>query len=179
MIEVADEGKTKQEGRLVLGAGGRIWRAVVNRWPWRLTVQRPRLSRWRLAALAGVGILLAMWAAIVVSSITIYSAQVLVTDGAAIGIPPPDERLDFGDVPRADRVERGITFTNHGRIPTAVMILEWGGIRDLLHVSDAFFTLDPGEERKIRFHVQPPASAETTKYSGKVIVVRAPWWWPW
>ncbi len=59
------------------------------------------------------------------------------------------------------------------------MILEWGGVRDLVGLSDAFFTLDPGEEKVVTFEARPPASAEAKAYTGKVIVVRVPWWTPW
>ncbi len=126
-----------------------------------------------------IAVLFVLWVAVAVSSISVYSTQMVVVDGSAIGIPPPDENLDFGDVPYGGYLERSILFENNGRIPTAVMILEWGGVRDLVGLSDAFFTLDPGEEKVVTFEARPPASAEAKAYTGKVIVVRVPWWTPW
>ncbi len=146
-------------------------------WP-RLRLGRPRITRLRLAVLGVAAALLLLWGAVAVRSTSTYSAQVLVAKGTAIGIPPPND-LDFGDVPRGTPTEKQITFENSGRVPTGVVILEWGSIRDLLKIGDAFFILDPGDEKKVSFKVAPPASAEAKKYSGRVIVVRVPWWWPW
>ncbi len=144
----------------------------------RLRLGRPRITRLRLAVLGTVVVLLVVWAAVAVSSTSTYSAQVLVVADRAIGIPPPNG-LDFGDVPLGDSAEKRIAFENNGRVPTGVMILEWGSIRDLLKMDDAFFILDPGDEKEVTFAVRPPASAEAKRYSGRVIVVRVPWWWPW
>ena len=153
------------------------WGSLTLPWP-RLRLGRPRVTRLRLAVLSVAALMLLLWAAIAVRSTSIYSTQVLVVDSEAIGIPPPDERLDFGDIPRGGSVERSIQFQNNGRIPTGVVILEWGSIRDLMSVSDAFFSLDPGDEKRVTFETASPASGEAKKYSGKVIVMRAPWWWP-
>lgn len=160
-----------------------LWGAIAQRWPRRLRLRRPRVTRLRLAVLAVVAVLLLLWGAVAVASTSIYSAQVLVVEGGSVGIPPPND-LDFGDLPVAGGSQKKIVFENNGRVPTGVMILEWGGIRDLMKISDAFFTLDPGDEREITFTVEPPPSslpegAAEKGYSGKVVVIRAPWWWPW
>lgn len=158
-----------------------LWGSLAQRWPRRLRLGRPRLTRLRLAVLGVVVVLLVLWGAVAVASTSIYSAQVLVVEGGGIGIPPP-EQLDFGDLPVGASSEKKIFFENNGRVPTAVVILEWGGIRDLMGISDAFFVLDPGEEKEVTFRVEPPPSAlsgEEKAYSGKVIVVRIPWWTPW
>ncbi len=148
-------------------------------WLSRLRLRRPRMTRLRWAVVGVIAVLFVLWVAVAVSSISVYSTQMVVVDGNAIGIPPPDEFLDFGDVPYGGYLERSILFQNNGRIPTAVMILEWGGVRDLVGLSDAFFTLDPGDEKVVTFKARPPASAEAKEYTGKVIVVRVPWWTPW
>ncbi len=158
-----------------------LWGSLARRWPRRLRLGRPRLTRLRLAVLAVVVVLLVLWAAVAVSSTSTYSAQVVVVEGGAVGIPPPND-LDFGDLPVGAAAERKIAFENNGRIPTAVVILEWGGIRDLMGISDAFFVLDPGDEKEVTFTVDPPPSAlsgEAKKYTGRVIVLRVPWWTPW
>ena len=159
-----------------------LWRSLAQRWPRRLRLGRPRLTRLRLAVLGVAMVLVVLWAAVAVTSTSIYSAKVLVVPPeTAIGLPPLSE-LDFGDLPVGTASEKKIAFENNGRIPTAVMILEWGGIRDLMGISDAFFVLDPGDEKEITFRVQPPPSAvsgEAKEYSGRVIVVRVPWWTPW
>ncbi len=154
-----------------------LWDSLAQRWPRRLRPGKPRLTRLRLAVLSIVVLLLVLWGAVAVSSTSIYSAQVVVLDSPAIGVPPP-EGLDFGDIPRGNSAERKITFENNGRIPTAAVIVEWGGIRGLLKISDAFFTLDPGDKKEVAFRAEAPAGGEAKKYSGKVIVLRVPWWWP-
>lgn len=155
-----------------------MWRSLARRWPRRLRLRRPRMTRLRWAVLGLVALLLVLWGAVAVASTSIYSARVLVVEGGAVGIPPPNG-LDFGDLPRGGSLERSILFENNGRIPTGVMIVEWGGIGGLLGISDAFFTLDPGDEKQVTFEASPPRSAEAKKYSGRVIVVRVPWWTPW
>ena len=158
-----------------------LWGSLAQRIPRRLRLGRPRVTRLRLAVLGVVVVLVILWGAVAVSSTSIYSAQVLVVEGGGVGIPPP-EQLDFGDLPVGAASEKRIFFKNNGRVPTAVVILEWGGIRDLMGISDAFFVIDPGDEREITFRVEPPPSAlsgEEKAYSGKVIVVRIPWWTPW
>ena len=159
-----------------------LWGSLAQRWPRRLRLGRPRLTRVRLAVLSVAVVLVALWAAVAVTSTSIYTATVVVVPvGEASGLPPPSQ-MDFGELPTGIASEKKIVFENNGRVPTAVMILEWGGIRDLMGISDAFFVLDPGDEREITFRVEPPPSAvsgEAKEYSGRVIVVRVPWWTPW
>ena len=165
-------------GRLIRN----LWGSIAQRWPRRLRLHRPRLTRLRLAVLAGVAVLVFLWGAAAVASTTTYSAQIVVVGvDQPVGLAPPVGQLDFGDLPPGIASEKSIMFENSGRVPTAVMILEWGGIRDLLQVGDAFFTLDPGGKKEVVFKVEPPPSAvsgEAKEYSGRVIVIRAPWWWP-
>jgi hypothetical protein len=107
-----------------------------------------------------------------------YSATVLVTGEGAIGLPPPTDELDFGDVSGGLNISRKMTLTNDGQFDSYVVIIVTGGIRDFLSVSDAFFVLDKGEERTVEFKVHPAMNAEQKRYSGHVFIVRMPWT-PW
>lgn len=138
----------------------------------------PRLRRWQMAALAVVAVLLLLWFGVSIASSRMYSAQMYVVEGGSIGIPPPIE-LDFGDLPRGMAIDRKITLKNNGFVPMRVTIVEWGNIRDFVDVSDAFFTLRPGEERTVTFTATSWLSAEAKKYSGKVLVAQVPWPFPW
>lgn len=139
----------------------------------------PRVTRWRLVALGAVLLVVLAWGAVAVSSTTMYSATVLITEGRGIGIPPPTERLDFGDVPQGMSMHRNVILENDGKLDSYVLILSWGGIRDFLSIDDAFFNLSPGEERTVDFSVRSPDNAPAKRYSGRVFIVRLPWWWPW
>jgi len=151
-----DDGRQRQP--LVIGAGRRLPKITVRR-----------------LIVAGVLLGVVAWLFAVVSSVTVYSTQLVVVDGNAIGIPPPTASLDFGDVPRGGQLERSIRFENSGIMPTAVLVIEWGGARDFTRVSDASFSLGPGEEKTVTFDARPPASAPAKAYKGKVIVLRIPW----
>jgi len=155
-------------------AGGRL-RAAVERIPWPI---RRRLTRWRLLVAGATLLAVLLWLAVAASSITTYSSTVLFTEGGGIGLPPPLESLDFGDVPRGMPMHRDVILENSGKLDTYVMVFTWGGIRDFLSVDDAFFNLSPGEERNVDFSVKAPANAELKRYSGRAWVVRLPWWWP-
>jgi hypothetical protein len=139
---------------------------------------RKRVTRWRLIV-AGVAFLgVVLWLLVAASSISTYSSTVLFTDSGGIGIPPPFENLDFGDVPRGLPMHRNVTLDNNGKLDTYVLVFTWGGIRDFLSVDDAFFNMSPGETRNMEFSVQAPSNADAKRYSGRVWVVRLPWWWP-
>ena len=137
----------------------------------------PKITGRRLIALGAlVGVV--TWLFVIISSVSVYSTQLVVVEGGTLGIPPPTENLDFGDVPRGGQLQRFITFENSGIIPTAVVLVEWGGARDFTHVSDAFFSLAPGDDKTVVFDARPPASAAANTYKGKVIAIRVPWWCP-
>ena len=136
------------------------------------------VTRWRLVV-AGVAFLgVVLWLFVAASSISTYSSTVLFTESGGIGIPPPLENLDFGDVPRGLPMHRNVTLDNSGKLDAYVLVFTWGGIRDFLSVDDAFFNMSPGEERNVEFSVQAPSNADPKRYSGRVWVVRLPWWWP-
>ena len=107
-----------------------------------------------------------------------YSATVLVTEGSH-GIAPPGNPFDFGDLPPTASIEHKITLNNDGKLDTYVMIIVSGEIRDFLDIEDAFFNLDPGQEREILVKLTVPGTAEPGKrYDGRVVVTYLPWWSP-
>jgi len=152
-------------------------RAVVPERPrgWRRFLPRPRLTRGRLIVLGVLGFVFLIWALVAVRSTSMYEASVFVTGQTGIGLPPPTEELDFGDVSAGLNMSRELTLTNDGQFDSFVVIVAVGGIRDFLHISDAFFVLDRGEEKTVRFQVVVPDGAELKRYSGKVLVFRIPW----
>jgi hypothetical protein len=161
-------------------AGGRL-RATIGRLPAALRRRLTgwRLTRWRLAVLGAVLLVLIAWGAVAVSSTTMYSSTVLFTEaGSGIGIPPPFENLDFGDVSQGMPMHRNVILENNGKLDTYVMVFSWGGIRDFLSIDDAFFNIAPGEQHTVDFSVQAPSNANLKRYSGRVFVVRLPWYWP-
>ncbi len=161
---------------------GRRWTDGVRSLAGRLPLpglRWPRLRRWQLIALGVLTLLFAMWAAVSISFSSTHSAQMYVVDGRAIGIPPPTEELDFGDVPLGVGMERKLTLENNSPIPTRVSIFVVGGIRDFIEIEDAFFTLGPGDKRTIVLEARSLVGAEAKKYTGRVVVVETPWPYPW
>lgn len=138
----------------------------------------PQLTRWRLVAIGVVAAILFVWSGVAVSSTTMYSATVFVTGEGGIGLPPPTNTLDFGDVSPGLNMTRKMTLTNDGLFDSYVAIIVTGDIRNFLSVDDAFFVLDKDEERTVEFKVRAPINAEENRYSGRVFIVRMPWT-PW
>ena len=139
----------------------------------------PRFTRWRLAFLAGIILFMLLWSGAAASSTSIYSATVLVTE-TTHGIADPNALFDFGDLPPTAAIDHKLTLKNDGRMNTYIMIMTFGGIRDFLDLEDAFFNLEPGEEREILVKLTVPSTAEPGKrYSGRVVVTRLPWGLPW
>lgn len=155
------------------------WRRRLRSWRPRLALHWPRLARWQLVALGVLVTLLVVWSGTTLGFTKTYSAQVFVVDTGAIGIPPPLESLDFGDVPRGAAVERKIALENNSPIPLRVFVFAWGDIRDLISIDDAFFRLGAGDEHTIVLEARAPASAEAKKYDGRVVVLQTPWPVPW
>jgi hypothetical protein len=164
------------------GAGDVTAPAAPRGWlggPLRRLLRLPRVTRWRLVALGAVLLVVLAWGSVAVSSTTMYSATVLFQEqGSGIGIPPPTESLDFGDVPQGMPMHRNVILENNGKLDSYVLIISWGGIRDFLSIDDAFFNLSPGEQRTVDFSVRAPANAPLERKSGRVFIVRLPWWWP-
>lgn len=158
-----------------IGKSATGWRP----WPRRLRLHRPRITRGRLILLGVFVAILGLWAAVTVLSTSRYSTTVLFADpGTGIGLPPPDQRLDFGDVPAGTAMHRNINLKNSGNLDAFVVVIPWGGIRDFFHVDDAFFNMSPGEEHNVDFSVYAPADSGRQRHSGSVYIVRIPYWWP-
>ena len=135
-------------------------------------------SRWRLVLLVGILLLMLLWSGVAATSTSIYSAHLEVTETTNV-IAPPGALFDFGGLPPTAGITHKLTLKNDGKLNTYVTITVFGGIRDFLDVSDAFFNLKPGQERQIEFELTVPSTAQPDKqYSGRVIVTRLPWWAP-
>lgn len=155
-----------------------LWVSLAQRWPRRLRPRLPRLRPWQWAITAVLALLLVLWLSMTAQSTSMYSATVLVTEGRH-GVPPPGNPFDFGNLPPTASMETKHTFKNDGKFDTYVMIIVSGEIRDFLDIEDAFFNLDPGQERGILVKLSVPATAEPGKrYDGRVVVTYLPWWSP-
>ncbi len=156
---------------------------------WRRFLPRPRLTRTRVIALGVLGLIFLIWALVLARSTTMYDSTVLIMGEPGIGLPPPTEELDFGDIGPGLNMSREVILTNDGQFDMFVMVVSVGSIRDFLHIDDAFFVLDKGESRTVQFEIISPDGAERKRYSGKVLVFRIPWglpfasvgggWLPW
>ncbi len=141
----------------------------------------PRATRWRLIALAAIVLLFVVWTGVAARSTASYGATVLVVEGQGgqtVGIPPPGEALDFGDLSPGLELTRDLTLTNDGGLHTYFAVIMRGDLRDFVSVSDAFFSLEPGETKTVGFTARIPKNAEPKRYSGDVYLVRLPWWRP-
>jgi len=142
----------------------------------RLSALRPRsLRHW---AAYVVLVLVALFLVFECGSTTTYSATVQVmprTDENVIGISPYTDRLDFGDLPQGGSATLSVTLENGGPVPTRMVIVATGDIRQFIKMSDAFFLLQPGDEATVEFTAVVPGTAEPKRYSGKVYVIRTPW----
>jgi len=161
-------------------AGLRHRLAVVGeRVPAPVRVRLAWFTRWKLALLAGIILLLLFWSGAAATSTGIYSATVLVTE-TTHGIANPNALFDFGDLPPTAAIDHKLTLKNDGKLDTYMMIMVFGDIRDFLDIEDAFFNLKPGQERELLVKLTVPSTAEPGKrYNGRVVVTRLPWWAPW
>ena len=175
-----NEGAASDES--LQGIAGRLWRklaAIGQRLPASARTRVPRFTRWRLALLAGIILLVLLWSGVAATSTSIYSATVLVTE-TRHGIADPGALFDFGDLPPTASIEHKLTLKNDGRLDTYVTIVIFGDIRDFLDIEDAFFNLASGEEREILVKLSVPSTAEPGKrFGGRVVVTRLPWGLPW
>ena len=149
--------------------------SVSRRWPrpWRL--HRPRLTKTRVALLSVLFAILALWTAVTILSTSRYTTTVLFDQaGTGIGLPPPENNLDFGDVQAGGGIHRNIDLDNSGSLDTFVVVIPWGGIRDFLHIDDAFFNMSPSNSHTIDFSVNAPIDTSRQRHSGTVYVVRVP-----
>jgi hypothetical protein len=172
-VGVAEERRPGLRGRLQQRLA-----AFADSLPGPLTRRLSWFTRWRLALVAGVLLLVLLWSGAAATSTSIYSAQFVVT-ATTNEIAPADALFDFGGLPPTASITHKLTLKNDGKLNTYVMIMVFGNIRDFLDVNDAFFNLKPGQEREVDMKLTVPSTAQPDKqYKGRVVVTRLPWWSP-
>ena len=128
-------------------------RTVEKTMPAWLTRRRNVIILVALVAVIAVG------ATFVNRSLTIYGSQVIVAEpGAAIGINPLVDRIDFGDVPVGQEIAKSLNLTNNGGVDNYIAIFVVGGIGDLVSIDPNFFTLKSGDEVEVQFRLIVPPS---------------------
>lgn len=107
-----------------------------------------------------------------------YQAQVAVIAGEKkVGVNPTTERLDFGDLSGDTSATRLVTM-KAGGMDTFVHISKFGGVAELIKVSENNFTMKKGDEKKLEFAMYMPLSAAVdAKYSGWVYIFKIPKFW--
>ena len=98
----------------------------------------------------------------------------VVEEGQPVGMNPTTERLDFGDLPKGTTAIRSIALENSGRYKIWVKVLKFGGISEILTVSQASFILEPSQEQKLSFQVKLPVSADKPEYKGWIWIFKIP-----
>ena len=130
----------------------------------------------RYIALIALGVLLLLLVTFLFQALTIYDAQVIAKEkGAAIGIAPFTDRIDFGDIPQGQTVGKTLIMENEGAVPNQINIFVIGNIGDLVDVEPSSVSLEPGETAEVDLELTMPASATPEKkYTGKVFILRLP-----
>ena len=105
-----------------------------------------------------------------------YDAQAIAKKkGEPIGMAPFTDRIDFGDIPQGQAVQKALILKNEGTVPNQVLVFIFGGIADLVKVEPSSVSLEPGETVEVELRLNMPATATPeSKYSGKVFVLRLP-----
>ena len=130
----------------------------------------------RYIGFIALGVVLILAVTFLIQAMTIYDSQVIVKEaGAAIGIAPFTDRIDFGDIPQGAAIGKTLVLENDGAVANYITIFIIGNISDLVRIEPSSFSLEPGESAEVDFKMQMPASATPEKkYTGKVIVLRLP-----
>jgi len=172
------EGTLEEPRRGIAARPRQVLAALAAHLPAPVRTRLGGFTRWRIALLAGILLLMLLWSGAAATSTSIYSATVLVTESSH-GIADPNALFDFGDLPPTAGITHKLTLKNDGKLDTYMMIMVFGDIRDFLDINDAFFNLKPGQEREIDMKVTVPSTAQPGKrYNGRVVVTRLPWWAP-
>ena len=134
------------------------------------------LPRKRYLALIALGIVLVLVGTFFYQAVTVYATQVVVAGpGAALGINPLQDRIDFGDVPVGQEVTKTLILQNAGGVDNHITIFVMGGIGDLVKAEPKSFTIKGGERMEVQFRLAVPESAPVAKkFSGRVFVLRLP-----
>jgi len=156
------------------GFTGFLRRRVQGLWQrvWPLTIGRA-------AVLVGI-LFVILFVAVEIGSTQSFSVEVVVVpEEDFVGLNPTTESLDFGDMSNGTAQARYLNLSNEGSLPTRVSVIVTGDVRDFVKVSDAFFTMDPGDSTRVEFTLVVPATVPEKKYTGRVLVLRTPWSpWP-
>ena len=107
-----------------------------------------------------------------------YQAQVLVIEGEKkVGVNPTTEKLDFGDLSGDTSATRLVTM-KAGGMDTFVHISKFGGVSELIKVSENNFVMKKGDQKKLEFAMYMPSSAPVgSKYTGWVFIFKIPKFW--
>ena len=134
------------------------------------------LPRKRYLVLIAVGVLFILIGTFLFQSTTTYRSQVIVAaPGAAIGINPLEDRIDFGDIPVGQQVAKTLILENTGGVDNYIAIYIMGSIGDFVEIEPNFFTLKGGEQADVQCLLSLPQTAPVDKkYSGRVFVLRLP-----
>ncbi len=101
-----------------------------------------------------------------VSDVREFNMNLIVGDHA--GFDVDSERLAFGMAsPGGNSCTRYVFVSNKKDYPLKVYINFYGNLADWVSVSDNYFILNPGEEKKLSFSATAPEGAAYGNYTGK------------
>jgi len=87
--------------------------------------------------------------------------------GEHIGFDAGTDKITFGMITRSGSCRRDIFLSNQKDYPLKVYVSLHGNFKEWVYLTDDFFILKPGEEKKISFTVSAPADAAYGNYTGK------------
>ncbi|MBU1164352.1 hypothetical protein KKA15_02190 [Patescibacteria group bacterium] len=94
-----------------------------------------------------------------------------------MGINPLTENLDFGDLSENVGASRYLSLKNESNKDRFILVWKRGEISDMVDLNKNGFTLVPGSEEKLEFHILIPPSAEMRYYYGKARIFMWPKLW--
>jgi len=88
--------------------------------------------------------------------------------GNHTGLDVDTEKLSFGMVmPKSNSCTRYVFISNKKNYPLKVYINFYGNLAEWVSVSENYFVLLPGEEKKLSFSASAPGDAAYGNYTGK------------
>lgn len=103
----------------------------------------------------------------VIEDVREFNMSLIVGDHA--GFDVDTEKLAFGMVsPGGNSCTRFIDLSNKKDYPLKIYINFYGDFADWVSVSNNYFILNPGEEKKLSFSASAPGDAAYGNYTGKV-----------
>lgn len=135
-------------------------------------------TNWFKVIVYGLAVLIIIIASIQLVVADKYKAQVLVIAGEKkVGVNPTTEMLDFGDLSADTSATRLVTM-KAGGLDTFVHVAKFGGVAELIKVSENNFTMKKGDEKKLEFTMYMPSSApKNMKYTGWIFIFKIPKIW--